>query len=339
MKPILFIVLIACSAPVVAQQSGTVIVANMSDNTVSMVDVASGETRATLPSGPAPHEVSVSSSGEWAVVTNYGDRNNVGSSLTLIDVQSAEIASVIDLGVYQRPHGVFFLPDNVHVAVTSEAMQTLLFINVESGDIVDTVSTTQRASHMLASTPDGRTMFTTNIVDGTVTEFDGITRTRGRVLKAGPFVEGIALSPDGSRAWIGSNADKQVLVMNIASGEIEKTFDDFGFPYRMAVMPNGKYALLCDPGKSEIRVIDAATLEHVKTISIDGSQALESSEFPGSASPEGLVITPDNLYAYVSLQALNTVAAVDLATLELISQYKTGVWPDGISFSPLVTGR
>ena len=103
----------------------------------------------------------------------------------------------------------------------------------------------------------------------------------------------------------------------------------------MAVMPNGRYALLCDPGKSEIRVIDAQTLEHVETISIDGSEALESAEFPGSASPEGVVITPDSRYAFVSLQALNQVAVINLSTLEIIVRFATGVWPDGIAYSPL----
>jgi len=325
--------------PAGAQESGTVIVANMSDNTVTILDAATRAEIATLESGPAPHEVTVSPSGEWAIVTNYGNREELGHSLSLIDVRKAEVASRFDLGIYERPHGAFFLPGDTLVAITSEVMRTLVFVDIRSGEVVDTLSTTQRASHMLASTPSARSMFTTNIVDGTVTEFDGITRERGRVLSIAPMIEGIAMSPDGSRAWIGSNAQRSVHVVNVSTGDTEATFDNFGFPYRMAVMPNGKYALLCDPGKSEIRVIDAQTLEHVKTIEIAGEEALPSAEFPGSASPEGLIITPNSRYAYVSLQALNQVAAIDLNTLEIVGRFDTGGWPDGISFSPLTTAR
>ena len=144
--------------------------------------------------------------------------------------------------------GVFVL-----VAVTSETRGVVLFLDIRSGDILETVETTQRASHMLAASLSGEKMFTTNIVDGTVTELDGLSRTRGRVIEVAPRIEGIALSPDGDRAWIGSNANKSVYVLDVESGSIEKEFTDFGFPYRMAVSADNAIALLCDPGKSEIR--------------------------------------------------------------------------------------
>ncbi len=332
---VLFLALILPQPAASAQEKGTVIVANMSDNTVTLLDAASRKEITTLESGPAPHEVTVSSTGEWAIVTNYGNREELGHSLTLIDVQAAEISARFDLGMYERPHGAFFLPGDTLVAITSEVMQTLVFVDVRSGEVVDTLSTTQRASHMLASNPEGTRMFTTNIVDGTITEFDGVARTRGRVMEVAPMVEGIAMSPDGMRAWIGSNAERSVHVLNVESGEIEATYTEFGFPYRMAVMPNGRYALLSDPGKGEVRVIDAQSLEHVTTISISGENALPTAEIRGSSAPEGLIITPDSRYAYVSLQGLNQVAAIDLDFLEIVGRFETGVWPDGIGYSPL----
>lgn len=311
----------------------------MTDHTVTLLDAASRLTLATLPSGPAPHEVTVSGNGKWAIVTNYGNQGAIGSSLSLINVPEKKIEQLIDLGIYKRPHGAFFLPGDSLVAITSEVMKTLLFVDIRTGEIVDTLSTTQRASHMLASDPTGRRMFTTNIVDGTITEFDGVNRKRGRVMKVAPMVEGIAVSPDGKRAWVGSNANKAVYVVNTLSGATEATYADFGFPYRMAVMPNGKYALLCDPGKSQVRVIDALTLELIKIIPIGAEGAVVSSEFPGSASPEGLIITPDSRFAYVSLQGLNQVASIDLTTLEIVGRFQAGVWPDGIGYSPLTVSK
>lgn len=318
-----------------AQESGTVIVANMSDNTVMLFDAASRERVVTIPSGPAPHEITVSESGKWAIVTNYGNQQSIGSSLSLIDVPGAKLIQTIDLGIYQRPHGAVFLPGDSLVAVTSESMKMLLWVDVQRGEIVDTVSTTQRVSHMLAGDLSGAHLFTTNMVDGTITEFNGNERTRGRVLPVAPMVEGIGVSPDGSRVWVGSNAQKSVSVVDVESGKIEQVFTDFGFPYRIAVMPNGKYALMCDPGKSQIRVVDAHTLELVKTLNISGDGAAGSAEFSGSAAPEGIIITPNSRYAYVSLQGLNQVAAIDLEKLEIVGRFKAGVWPDGISYSPL----
>ncbi len=322
-----------------AQESGTVISANMTADTVELFDAASREKIATLESGPTPHEVTVSSSGKWAIVTNYGNRASIGSSLTLINVPEARVEDRFELGLYQRPHGAFFMPGDTLVAVTSEVRGVVLFLDIRSGEIVDTVSTTQRASHMLASSLNGKSMFTTNIVDGTITEIDGVTRTRGRVIEVAPMMEGIAVSPSGHRAWVGSNAAKTVSVVNVSSGEIEATYSDFGFPYRMAVTPDGALALLGDPMRSEIRVVNAISLEVFETIKISSDGANSAAEFSGSASPEGLVITPNSRYAYISLQGMNQVLALDLATLEEVGRFDTGAWPDGIGFSPLTASR
>ena len=51
---------------------GTVMVANMDDNSVWLLDPRTGEHRATVETHFSPHEIAVSSDGGTAVVTNYG---------------------------------------------------------------------------------------------------------------------------------------------------------------------------------------------------------------------------------------------------------------------------
>jgi YVTN family beta-propeller protein len=77
---------VGASAP-----TGTVIVANMADNTATVIDVASKRVLATLPTGAGAHEVAVSHDGRWAVVSKYGVRGAPGNSLTVIDVPRASI--------------------------------------------------------------------------------------------------------------------------------------------------------------------------------------------------------------------------------------------------------
>jgi YVTN family beta-propeller protein len=85
--------------------SGTLIVLNKTDNTAMLIDLADGKVRATIPTGAGPHEVAVSSDGRLAVVTNYGTRQEPGSTLTVIDVAKAAKVKDIDLGEYRRPRG------------------------------------------------------------------------------------------------------------------------------------------------------------------------------------------------------------------------------------------
>src|ERR1700755_1670986 len=65
--------------------AGTVIVSNMNDNTAMLLDARTHALIATLPTGRAPHEVATSHDGRWALVSNYGVRDQVGSTITVID--------------------------------------------------------------------------------------------------------------------------------------------------------------------------------------------------------------------------------------------------------------
>src|SRR5688500_12109071 len=91
-----------------AKDSGTLLVLNKSDNTVSLIDLATRKTVATVPTGIGPHEVAVSPDGKTAVIANYGAQIP-GSSLTIIDIPGKQALKTIDLGEYRRPHGIVWL--------------------------------------------------------------------------------------------------------------------------------------------------------------------------------------------------------------------------------------
>ena len=59
----------------------TLVVLNKAEATASLIDLASGEVRATLPTGVGPHEVAISPDGKLALVADYGQQTP-GSSLT-----------------------------------------------------------------------------------------------------------------------------------------------------------------------------------------------------------------------------------------------------------------
>src|SRR5688500_5153 len=80
---VLTILLVASTAKAV--DSGTLLVLNKSDTTVSLIDLASRKVVATVPTGVGPHEVAVSPDGKIAVVANYGAQTP-GNSLTVINI-------------------------------------------------------------------------------------------------------------------------------------------------------------------------------------------------------------------------------------------------------------
>ncbi len=113
---------------------GTLVVTNKSPSKATIIDVASGRTLATLPTGAGPHEVVLSPNGTWAVVTDYaGTPGNPGKSLTVIQVPQQRVEKTIDLGTYTRPHGIVFLPGDSLVAVTSETTGNVVIVNLPRG--------------------------------------------------------------------------------------------------------------------------------------------------------------------------------------------------------------
>jgi DNA-binding beta-propeller fold protein YncE len=221
------------------------------------------------------------------------------------------------------------------VVVTSEAKGAVILVRVTNGQIVKTIPTTQRASHMLAASAGGKRIFTTNIVDGTVSVINPAADKIESVIRVAPMVEGIAASPDGRTLWVGSNQRKTVNVVDVEKGSVTDSLVGFGFPYRMAVTPDGNLAVLSDPMLGEIRIIDTQTRNELARITVPAIGVVAASEFPGSASPEGIAISVDGKYAYVSLQGRNQVGILDLTELKLTAYMDAGGWPDGIGYSPL----
>jgi YVTN family beta-propeller protein len=328
------------SAGTPAPLHGTLLAANMNDNTVTVLDLATQHTVATLPTGLAPHEVAISHNGRWAVVSNYGPRGQPGNSLTVVDL-SAPVPTVvrtIDLGQYHRPHGSAFLPGDSTLLVTVEANQSVLVVNIAAGTVSAVIPTTQRGSHMVALTADGRRAFTSNVGDGTISELDIANRAFVRTISVAPAVEGIAVSPKGDQVWVASNKAKTVSVVTPASASVADTVGNFGLPYRMAITPDSRTAIITDPASGSVRFVNTATRAELGRVPFPPDSLVATAEVPGSSCPEGIVLTPDGRTAFITLQGRNRVVAIDVASRTVLATMPTGVWSDGVAYSRLERG-
>jgi YVTN family beta-propeller protein len=314
--------------------SGTIIVANMGDNTATLLDVATKRVVATLPTGNGAHEVAVSHDGRWAVVSNYGVRGAPGNTLTVIDVPAAVVTRTIDLGEFRRPHGSAFMPGDSLFVVTSEMSKAIVLVDFKQGTVVGSIPTNHPASHMLAITADARRIYTSNVADGTVSELDVPGRKFIREFNVAPAVEGIAVSPGGEQVWVGSNQAKTVTVLDPRAGSATGTLEGFGMPYRLAVTPDSRTVVITDPPNAVVRIVDRATRRDKATVKIPAEGVTANAEFPGSPSPEGIILSRDGRTAFVALQGSSRVAIIDIGSGTIVGYMPTGAGPDGIAYSP-----
>src|SRR5262245_11986867 len=97
----------ACGNPRIAPSppSSYLVVLAKADATALVIEPNSGHVRDTFETGVGPHEVAVSRDGRYAVVSDYGDKEHEGHTLTVYNLVERRRERVIDLSPHVRPHG------------------------------------------------------------------------------------------------------------------------------------------------------------------------------------------------------------------------------------------
>ena len=310
----------------VAGLSGTLVVTNKAPATATIIDVASGRTLATLPTGQGPHEVVMSGDGRVAVVTDYGGQGPGGNTLTIIDVPGLRVVRTIDLGQYRRPHGLVFLPGDSLVAVTSEATGNVVVVHVAAGAVRRAIPTQQNGSHMVAVVGDGSRLYTGNMGSGTVSELDGRTGAFIRTFDVPAQPEAINVTPDGAEVWVGSNATARVSVIDPRTGTVTTAAEGLGWPYRILFSPDRRLTFLPDLRNEELRFLDRASRRELGRL-----------KFP-NGGPQGITITPDGRYLLQSLSKQARVAIIDVSKRTVVGHLAAGETPDGVGYTARETG-
>lgn len=320
------LIVLACSSSVASSQvaglTGTLIVTNKSPSTATIIDVASGEHLATLPTGNNPHEVVLSRDGSTAVITDYGTGN--APTLTVVDLPSRRVVRTIPLGQYTRPHGIAWLPGDSLVAVTSEASEHVVLVHVASGAIRKAIPTQHGGSHMVAVTADGKRAWTGDMSTHTVTELNLETGEYIRSIDVPQTPEAINVTPDGSEVWVGSNETGKVSVVNPATGAVTTAAEGVSWPYRVLFTPDVRTVVIPDLRNHEVRFLDRASRNELGRIRMEG------------AGPQGVTMTPDGRYLLESLSAQSRVVVIDMQTRTIAGYIPAGPTPDGIGYTTRV---
>jgi YVTN family beta-propeller protein len=326
---------------------------NKGDNTLAIIDAATGKVLGTAPTGPDPHEVVASADGKLAYITNYNAGNGFANSLSVVDLVAMKALPPIDLGALGRPHGIALAAGKVYF--TAEGAKVVGRYDPDTRRVDLVVGTGQDRTHMVIVSSDQKTLFTTNISSATVSILEQFTVTRrggpppgtpppgagargaiGRgaappaatdwrvtVVPVGMGAEGFDLSPNGSELWVANAQGGSVSIVNVAKKVAETLSVRFRSANRLKFTPDGKYVLISDLGGTEVIVMDAATRQEIKRIDVGGGAA-------------GIQMSPDGSRAFAAVGSQNGVAVIDLKTFSMTGRIATGPGPDGLAW---VTGR
>jgi YVTN family beta-propeller protein len=323
---------------VLDNQNDLILVANKTDNTLHIIDVETSETLNILETGLEPHEVEITADGKLAVVTNYGNRENPGNSLSVYDLTEFKLLKTIDLGEHTRPHGIQAFGESKKMLVTTEGSNSLLLVDLESGSVEMAVNTTITVSHMVAATPNLKRAFVPSISTGNVTVIDLVNQEVIQQLYSGKGAEGIDVTPNGKEVWVSNRDDNTIAVFDTETLELLHTLDCEDFPIRLKFTPDGTKALVSNARTGDVAVFDTNQKTLLATIKLDvplpeevDDERYFSRQFEGSSIPIGIVV-PNNQKAYVANTNADLVSEIDLETYTITRHFPTGKQPDGINY-------
>lgn len=321
--------------PLFISFSQNLVILNKSENTATFFDTENNKLLGQLPTGEAPHEVAVSPDRKFAVVTNYGTRENPGNSISIYNLEKLTLDKTINLGDYKRPHGVAWL-DEAKVIITTEANKSIIIVNVKTGEIVGKVKTDQEISHMLVLSPDKTKCFVANIGSGSVSVIDLIEMKLIKNIQTGKGSEGIDITPDGQEIWVTNREEDSIAVIDAKTLKVKKKIKVEGFPIRVKISNDGKLAIISCARSGDVAVVDVENKNMIKRIKTAGKSEIEKkgrlfgSAFGDSPVPIGIALGNKNLI-YVANSNADIVSIIDLESGGIIKTIKTGKEPDGIA--------
>lgn len=299
----------------------TLIVLNKDADSVYLLNADNGELYAQLSTGPNPHELAISPDGHSVAISDYQD--GIGSTITLINVQTTKESAVIQLPNPTGPHGIAWMQSTNQVLVTAEALGSLLVIGIDSESIHRSIPINQQVSHMLALSADEKLAYVTNIVSGSVSIIELASGRQLKHIPTGKGAEGIAINADGSSVWVSNQEAQTISIINTETGSVEKIIEGLSYPVRVAIMPNDQHAVVTNLGDDTLRIF-----------STESYQELERINLGSGAAPTAVLPHYDGQTVFVSLTYHNEIAVIDATSWTVIDHYKVGKSPDGMALTP-----
>jgi DNA-binding beta-propeller fold protein YncE len=327
------------TAPLIGAE--TLLVVAKSGDALHFVDPGSGLHLASAKVGRSPHEVSRSPDGRLAAVTNYGTQAEPGSSVSIVDLETAAELRRIDLGAHARPHGVAWFADD-RIAVTTQGSRHLLLLDPDAGRIVSAIGTDQEGSHMVAIASGAVRAFVANTASGSTTAIDLASGRKLGDVETGKGSEAIAVTPDGGEVWVAARDTGAITVFDARTLEISARLSLAGAPIRIAFSPDGGTAFVSCAASSEVVAFDVRARREIARRRIDVEVPESARSRPsaslalGSVLPVGLAVSPDGASVFVAASMADKVVQLATPGLEMLRVFDVAGEPDGMALTPVM---
>jgi YVTN family beta-propeller protein len=227
----------------------------------------------------------------------------------------------------EAPLGGFPVDIRVHptlavayVMNTGYALRAVQVVDTGTGKILQTIPRPE-TFYGMALGADARHLYTAGGFAGTVDVWDvgsdGTLTAASQIPipmsknGANPYPAGIALSPDGTKLWVGEFLGQQIDEVDLTTSTVTASVPLMDRAYSLLYVPSRQQLWVTGFGGTKLNVIDVSTHQIVDTLDI-------------GPNPNGLALSKDESRVFVSVSDADRVAAVDVATRKVVATQSVG---------------
>lgn len=300
------------------------------DGSVSVIDTASLTVSTSIPGFRDLSAVAVAPDGKHVYVTTSGGPGSpYQAEVSVIDTASNEVVARIPFPEGGALKGIAASPDGKHIYVTNQSLFSLSVIDTQTNATVATIQFGYgREANNVAISPDGKYAYVT-IQDfdtgstygepGSVAVIDIKSNTVLTRIPTGFYSFGIAVTPDGKRAYVANSLPDTISAIDSASNMV------LGSPIpasgSLAATPDGTRIYV---GSHPVSVIDTSRNTLVATV-----PAVSYGSIAIIPPPQGVQFLSFNAKLEINLDRKPSQDAFDLRSeLTLSLKNSNGIHPD-----------
>ncbi|WDI30151.1 hypothetical protein PUV54_09285 [Hyphococcus flavus] len=287
-----------------------------------------------------PHEIAASPDGRFAYVPNHGvypqphdepiepDQlkwvNGSSQSISKIDLTMVKTVGEFQLEDCQQPHGVAVSHDGASIWVTCENDQSVQHIDAVTGERLRTINIGVAGVHEIKMSPRGNLLATANFDHGSISLISLDDDLSVDTIETGRGAEGMRFSSDGASLYVSNAFARTVSVIDVNERRRIRDIPTGGqFSIDLFVSETRDEIWVTHTASRDITVIDMESGEIKTKIALN-------------STPLGIIMSPDEKYAFVTMPRLNQVWAYDVETYEIIEKIDGVMEGDGLAWIPQV---
>ncbi|MGH9349533.1 MAG: hypothetical protein ACRD26_19965 [Vicinamibacterales bacterium] len=336
-------VLVLVTAGTGVAQDHTIVALSHRDFTVYELDPVSGKTLNSLKAVNQPHEgaitpdggtmfVSVPSAGHVLVIDGdtFKERARIETELFRRSPQprpAAQDGRPRPPNTSASPHAVALTADGskLYIGVENADVPGLVVYDVKSGKVTKKIDLLLTGGHYFDIQPATGKLYYPHREDNRVVVVDTKTDKVVRIIpvKGGP--RGVDFAPNGE-VWLHQDNDGTVAVVDSRTDEVIKVIQTEGKGIgRVAVSPDGRFAVSTHQETRDVAIIDAERKEVVTNIRVGLTPG------PSTAPLRNLfpLFSPDSSKLYVMNPPDGDVVVIDTKAWKIVARHKVGVTPFG----------